>query len=127
LKTLPPDIHTVMLDQVKLAHFRNLISLSAADGKIEDLERVALSKIAYENGIPLDRLNLMLDRANEYQYLIPQDNSEKEKQLDDMIRLALVDGDFSPAERELINTVSERLGFPHSSLEKLINAVLAEK
>lgn len=115
-----------MLDPIKLAHFRNLISLSAADGKIEELERVALSKIAYENGIPLDRLNLMLDRANEYQYLIPQDNSAKEKQLDDMIRLALIDGDFSPAERELINTVGERLGFSKPALEKLIDVVLAE-
>jgi tellurite resistance protein len=115
-----------MLDPIKLAHFRNLISLSAADGKIEELERVALSKIAYENGIPLDRLNLMLDRANEYQYLIPQDTSDKEKQLDDMIRLALVDGEFSPAERELINTVSERLGFSKPALDRLIELVLAE-
>ena len=68
----------------------------------------------------------MLDRANEYQYLIPQDNSEKEKQLDDMIRLAVVDGDFSPAERELINTVSERLGFSRPAAEKLIDVVLSE-
>jgi tellurite resistance protein len=115
-----------MLDLIKLAHFRNLISLSAADGKIEELERVALAKIAYEHGIPLDRLNVMLDRADEYKFIIPQNTSEKEKQLDDMIRLALVDGDFSPAERELINTVSEKLGFSRPALEKLIDAVVSE-
>jgi uncharacterized tellurite resistance protein B-like protein len=114
-----------MLDPIKLAHFRNLVSLSAADGKVEELERVALAKIAYENDIPLDRLNVMLERANEYKYLIPQDSSEKEKQLDDMIRLALVDGEFSPAERELINTVSEKLGFSPSALEKLIDTALS--
>jgi tellurite resistance protein len=114
-----------MLDPVKLAHFRNLISLSAADGKIEELERVALAKIAYEHGIPLDRLNVMLDRAHEYKYLIPQDSSEKEKQLDDMIQLALIDGDFSPAERELINTVSEKLGFSQPALEKMIDTVVS--
>jgi uncharacterized tellurite resistance protein B-like protein len=115
-----------MLDLVKLAHFRNLISLSAADGKIEEHEHVALSKIAYEHGIPLERLQVMLSRADEYKYIIPQNTNEKEKQLDDMIRLALVDGDFSPAERELINTVSEKLGISQAALEKLIDAVVAE-
>jgi uncharacterized tellurite resistance protein B-like protein len=109
-----------MLDHIKLAHFRNLISLSAADGKIEELERVALAKIAYEKGIPLDRLNLMLDRADEYKYLIPLDDSEKEQQLEDMIGLALADGEFAPAERELINIVADKLGVSKSALDKLI-------
>jgi uncharacterized tellurite resistance protein B-like protein len=115
-----------MLDHIKLAHFRNLISLSAADGKIEEVERVALAKIAYEHGIPLDRLNLMLDRAEEYKYLIPLDNSEKEKQLDDMIQLALVDGDFAPAERELIGIVGEKLGVSKEELDKMIDASLSQ-
>ncbi|MBT1690176.1 tellurite resistance TerB family protein [Dawidia soli] len=114
-----------MLEHIKLAHFRNLISLSAADGKIEELERVALAKIAYEKGIPLDRLNLMLDRADEYKFLIPLDDSEKEKQLADMIELALVDGEFAPAERELINIVGEKLGVSKEALDKLIDTVTA--
>ena len=115
-----------MLDLIKLAHFRNLISISAADGKIEELERVALAKIAYEHGIPLDRLNVMLQRADEYKYIVPQNSSEKEKQLTDMIRLALIDGDFSPAERELINTVGEKLGLSQDALEQLIDTTLSE-
>ncbi|MBA4055173.1 MAG: hypothetical protein C0490_10710 [Marivirga sp.] len=83
-----------MLDPTKLEHFRNLVSLSAADGKIEEVERVALSKIAYQLGIPLERLNVMLLKASEYVYLIPQNNEERERQLEEMISLAWVDGDF---------------------------------
>ena len=86
------------MNSIKLEHFRNLVSLSAIDGKIEEVERVVLSKIAFEQGLPLDRLNLMLNRANEYIYLIPQNTEEREKQLEEMIKLALVDGDFAPAE-----------------------------
>jgi uncharacterized tellurite resistance protein B-like protein len=108
------------LDPIKLEHFRNLVSLSAADGKIEDVERVALSKIAYEQGIPLDRLNVMLTHASEYIYLIPQNLTEKEKQLEEMLQLAYVDGDFSPAERELITMVAEKLGFSKDELNKII-------
>jgi uncharacterized tellurite resistance protein B-like protein len=108
------------LDPIKLQHFRNLVSLSAADGKIEELERVALSKIAYEQGIPLERLNLMLDRAHEYAYLIPQNHTEKEKQLEEMIKLAMVDGEFAKAERELIATVAEKFGFSKKQLDEMI-------
>ena len=109
-----------MLDPIKLEHFRNLVSLSAADGKIEEVERVALSKIAYEQGIPLDRLNVMLSKAAEYVYLIPQNQEEREKQLQQMIDLALVDGHFAPAEIELINMVGGKLGFTEIELSQIV-------
>ena len=108
------------MNSVKLEHFRNLVSLSAIDGKIEDVERVALSKIAFEQGLPLERLNLMLNRASEYIYLIPQNTEEREKQLEEMIKLALVDGDFAPAELELIEMVAEKLGFTKKELEVIL-------
>lgn len=114
-----------MLD-IELEHFRNLVSLAAADGKIEDIERITLSKIAFERGIPLDRLNIMLERAHEYKYLIPQNQEEKEKQLEDMIKLALVDGDFAPAEHKLINTVGEKLGFSKAKLDQMIEKHLIQ-
>jgi tellurite resistance protein len=108
------------LNSIKLEHFRNLVSLSAIDGKIEEVERVALSKIAFEQGLPLERLNLMLNRASEYIYLIPQNTEERENQLEEMIKLALVDGDFAPAELELIEMVAEKLGFTKKELEVIL-------
>lgn len=100
-----------------IEHFRNLVSLSAADGKIEETERVALSKIAYERGIPMDRMNVMLSHANEYTYLIPQNMIEREKQLEEMIQFAKVDGEFAKAELELISVVANRLGFSKEELD----------
>jgi uncharacterized tellurite resistance protein B-like protein len=108
------------LDPIKLEHFRNLVSLVAADGTIQESEKVALSKIAYNNGIPLDRLNVMLKHADEYQYFIPQNNHEREKQLEDMLDLAHVDGDMAPAELELIKVVAGRLGFSDAEIAALL-------
>ncbi len=116
-----------MLDPVKLEHFRNLVSLSAVDGKIDDVERVALSKIAYSQGIPLDRLNVMLSRAKEYIYLIPQNQHERETQLQEMLDIALLDGEFARAERELITMVAEKLGVMKDELDSLIEAHLQSK
>lgn len=114
-----------MIDSMKLEHFRNLVSLSAADGKIEDVERVALSKIAYEQGIPMERLNVMLQRADEYKYLIPQNTHERELQLQQMIDLALVDGHFAPAELELILMVGQKLGFTKGELDHILGSYSA--
>lgn len=111
-----------MLDPIKLEHFRNLVSLIAADGKIEDVERVALSKIAYERGIPLDRFNVMLQRAHEYKYLIPQNDKDREKQLEEMLEVALVDGELAPAELDLISEVAEKLGFSPAEFDEIIKA-----
>ncbi len=109
-----------MLDPKKLEHFRNLIALSAADGHILESERVALSKIAFELGLPLDRLNVMIKKANEYIYIVPQNQQERMKQLKDMIDLAMVDEEFAKAERDLIITVGKKLGFTHEELETLL-------
>jgi uncharacterized tellurite resistance protein B-like protein len=113
-----------MLDSLKIAHFRNLVSLSVADGVIEDVERVALSKIAFSIGIPLDRLNVMLDRASEYVYLIPQNQNEREKQLEEMIQFAQVDGNFSVSEVELIMQVGEKLGFSKPELDERVKSLV---
>jgi uncharacterized tellurite resistance protein B-like protein len=105
-----------------IEHFRNLVSLSVADGTIEESERVALSKIAFERGIPMDRMNVMLSKANEYIYLIPQNMVDREKQLEEMITFAKVDGKFCSAELALITTVAERLGFSKQELDQFILA-----
>lgn len=109
-----------MFNTVEIEHFRNLVSLVTVDGKVEELERVALAKIAFEKEIPLDRLNLMLDRGKEYTFLIPQNNHDRESQLEDMIKIALVDGDFAKAELELIMKVGEKLNFTEREIEDMI-------
>lgn len=114
-----------MIDPVKLEHFRNLVSLSAADGKIEEAERISLTRIAEKLGIPPDRLQVMLIHAHEYIYLIPQNDKNREQQLQEMIDIALVDGNFSLSERELIKSIAHRLGFTHHEAEDIIERYLA--
>lgn len=116
-----------MLDLVKLEHFRNLISLVAADGKIEEIEKITLSKIAYEKGIPMDRFHVMLQKANEYQYLIPQNTIEREKQLSEMIEVALVDGDFAQTELALIEMVAGKLGFTKEEFDEIISSYIEQE
>lgn len=116
-----------MLDPVKLEHFRNLVSLSAADGKIEEAERSSLTRIAGSLGIPSDRLQVMLAHAHEYIYLVPQNNKNRETQLEEMIDIALVDGEFSWSERELVKSVAHKLGFTQPEAERVIDEYLKRK
>jgi len=100
-----------MEEKIKLEHFRNLVSLAGADGIIQESERIALSKIAFDQGLALDRMNVMLNKSDEYAYIIPQNLQERDKQMDDMIKLAMIDGEFVKAEFDLINRVGIKLGF----------------
>ena len=109
-----------MIDPTRLEHFRNLVSLCAADGSIKEIELIALSKIAYTHDIPLDRLNFMLSKAKEYVFLIPQNNRERERQLNEMIQLAWVDGECATAEKELIHMVGEKLGFSAPQVDTML-------
>ena len=116
-----------MADPIKLEHFRNLVSLSAADGKIEESERNSLVRIATSLEIPSDRLEVMLAHASEYVYLVPQNTNQRETQLEEMIDIALVDGEFSRSERELIKYVAHKLGFTHHEAEATIDEYLKRK
>ena len=116
-----------MVDPVKLEHFRNLISLSAADGKIADAEKKSLTRIATSLGIPEQRLQVMLSHAHEYIYLVPQNTKDRERQLEEMIDVALVDGNFARSERELIKSVAHKLGFTHPEAEAIIDEYVARK
>jgi len=113
-----------MVDTVKLEHFRNLVSLSAADGKIEEAERNSLMRIAASLGIATERLDVMLAHASEYVYLVPQNNHERDKQLQEMVTIALVDGEFAISERELIKSIAHKLGFTHREAEDKIDEYL---
>lgn len=109
---------------VNLEHYRNLVALAAADGKIEESERVTLSKIAYQKDIPMDRMKVMLKKANEYKYFIPQNTQDRENQMSEMIELALVDNELAKAERSLILRVGRKLGFDDSEINNFINGAL---
>ena len=116
-----------MVDPVKLEHFRNLVSLSAADGKIEPSERNSLTRIATSLRIPSDRLEVMLTHASEYVYLVPQNNKDRETQLEEMMEIALADGEFSRSERELIKYVARKLDFTPAEADAIIDAWMNRK
>ncbi len=109
-----------MADKTKLQHFRNLVSLSIADGKIHDKEKKALESIAEQHDIPLNRVEIMLGRAQEYIYFIPQNNQERESQLKQMLDFALIDGVFTQTEYDLILSVAKKLGFSKEEVDQFI-------
>ncbi|MEM7552295.1 MAG: hypothetical protein AAF363_21600 [Bacteroidota bacterium] len=116
-----------MDNTINLEHFRNLISLAVSDGKIEETERVTLSKIAYEKGIPMDRMQVMLNGAAQYVPLIPQNQVDREKQLEEMVMMAMVDGEFAKAEKDLIYMVGGKLNFSEKEIEAIIENSIVNK
>ncbi|MDH5474111.1 MAG: TerB family tellurite resistance protein [Cyclobacteriaceae bacterium] len=115
-----------MSDQIQLEHFSNLISIALADGIVKESERIALSKIAFDNGIHFDKMNDMLASSEEFTYIIPQNEKDRNKQLTDMIKLSMIDGELAKAELELILSVGSKLHFTPDEIKAKIKNHLDE-
>lgn len=60
------------------------------------------------------------DQSEEYVYVIPQNIQGRDKQMGDMIGLALIDGELAKVELDLIMYVGQKLGFTADEIKKQI-------
>ncbi len=95
----------------KTRHLKNLIALAYADGVFEENELTILTNAAANLGIPAKKLQGWLDRADEIVIEVPEDNTEREQHLIDMISLATADGYFSQDEYDLCKLMAEKLHY----------------
>ncbi len=95
----------------KTRHLKNLIALAYADGVLEESELKILTHAAEHLGIPQEKLQGWLDKADEIVIKVPEDNAEREQHLIDMISLATADGYFSQDEYDLCKLMAEKLHY----------------
>ena len=109
-----------MLDQLthteQTALLELLIHLAKSDGAVEDIENEILEQYADLVEVDIDSLNgeLPLDE------ILPQFESPTSKliAIQELLRLAHLDGYFSDDEKKSIREVADRLGVPTDLLQK---------
>ena len=105
---------------MNLSHLKNLVALACSDGKVEEAEMKLLQEAAVNSGVSEEELAKLIERGNEFQYLIPESEEDRETQLIQMLSLAIADGEFSEDEYDLCKMVAEKLGFTEAELELII-------
>lgn len=94
-----------------------------ADGKIDDREMAFLKELAERYAMPSDNLQGIIESVKAGELFIPLTQTtimEKHSLMEAAARMALVDGEISPEEREYLEALGERFGYISSDLNMLI-------
>lgn len=102
------------------SHLKNLVALACSDGKVDEAELRVLKEAAVNSGVSENELYKLIDNGNDFQYLIPESEEDRETQLIQMLSLAIADGEFTEDEYDLCKMVAIKLGFTEDELQLII-------
>ncbi len=106
--------------EINLNHFRNLVAVSVADGFLDDDEKEFLEERAEEFGLPSDEVSEIIAKADTLEFVVPEDEEDREEQLADIVFMSMVDGDIEDKEYQLCLNIAERLGLKKEDLDEVI-------
>jgi len=105
------------------SHMKNLIEMAAVDGSFDAVEYDLLKVIAKRNGISDSQLKAINADPGDIKFEIPEDLSEKFRQLYDLVHMMLVDNEIHPEETKLCNLFAIKFGYPKEKANSLIEAI----
>lgn len=106
--------------EINLDHFKNLVAVSLADGFLDDDEREFLEERAEELGLPSDEVSQIMANADKLEFVVPEDEEDREEQLADIVFMSMVDGDIEDKEYQLCLNIAERLELKKEDLDEVI-------
>lgn len=106
--------------KIKFEHFHNLIAVAYADGYLDQSEIDFLLEKAEEIGLPLNKVNQLMDKAENLEFIIPLNTEESENQLADAVFMMMIDGEIHDKEYNICLQMAERLGLSKSYLDHVV-------
>lgn len=110
----------------QLGYLKALITLAAADGKVEKTELAAIAAVCHREGISGQELKDFLDNPSSHEFTAPKDNETKIKLLKDMVCIMLADGDINDNEMILCKLTAESLGYRKEVIDAILSDILDE-
>jgi uncharacterized tellurite resistance protein B-like protein len=107
------------------SHMKNLIEMAAADGNFMDLEFDLLKSIAKQNGISEGQLKDIRKNPSGIKFEVPKDETERFKQLYDLVQMMSIDNDVHPEEAKLCNLFAIRFGYQRDRVKDLLEIIRA--
>lgn len=111
---------SVLEHNVNLSHIINLILVASADGNITADERLILENTISRLGYNVGDLEHLIAMSKKMSYFIPEDEEEIEKQLIQLLTMAMSDGEMTPSEYILCNKIAEKMGLTKRELDMIL-------
>ena len=112
------DVYTKQ--EINLTHFKDLVAMAAADGKLDEKEKKFLSDKATEYGLPADEVKAIFENSNNLQFSGYKDVENKEGHLADIVFMAMIDGELKKEEYGLCLQIAEKMELSKQDVDRII-------
>ena len=110
----------------KLSHFKNLVAVAAADGRLDDNEMAALATVMARDGLTQSDLERCIKNPKGIKFLPPETPEQRAVYLKDMVMLMMCDGNIDDREMALCKATAIALGFRHEVIDAMIMDIIAD-
>lgn len=92
-------------------HFKNLVLIANADGKVTEDEQKLLNRIGKKIGLNEEQIKSIQENPSQFSVIPPISKVERLEQMVQLIKMMQVDGNIDSHEYSLIEILAVRLGF----------------
>lgn len=115
----------MLSNKQKQSYFQNLFLVANADGHYADEEKLFLAEVARKLGLEPREAERITNNPQKLNFIIPQTDEEKLKQLEDIIVLMMADRKIHKKEHELCLLFAEKIGYSRKKLDQIVKKVLS--
>lgn len=108
------------MEDKRLIHLKNLMTIAFADGVLDPMEEEFIIEKASILGIEEKELNEMFKEALNLKHKIVQTSVRKEEQMADAILMAVLDGYLHENEQKILHELGRTLGFSKIYVDEII-------
>lgn len=98
-------------------HFRNLVMLARASGKVEESEKKLLDRMARRLALTEAQVSEIKEHEEDYPMIPPYSTEERFERFIRFVQMAMVDGTIDAAERKLVLQLGVALGMDENTIE----------
>ncbi|MGB0933917.1 MAG: hypothetical protein ACPGU5_06515 [Lishizhenia sp.] len=105
-------------------HYRNLLMIARADGKIDASEEALLNKIASRIGINSEMMQEISDHPEKYPTVAPNSREERYERFIQLLEMVFIDGSADPSELAQVRKYGIGLGFTEESMNNKFDIIV---
>lgn len=108
------------IDESKLTHIRNLVTLAYSDGKFNERERELIKEVGLRSGLKEHEVDFIIERPETIPFKAPANFRDKAEQFYDLVSIILTDDAIHDNELTICRLIAERIGFKPTAVDNVI-------
>ncbi|MCU0445396.1 MAG: hypothetical protein MUE85_10795 [Microscillaceae bacterium] len=103
-----------------LIYFQNLYLIAIADHHLANSEKQKLLRFAHQIGLETAEAEDIMANPTQRTLIIPENKADRIQQLEDIVKMMLIDQQIHDAEYKLCLAFTERIGYSKITLDNII-------